>query len=121
MPTTPDQPAVDFSIVFDTSVLSNFAVCSQIALLERLYSDQACTTLMVVEEIRRGLDAGYQYLKSVEGILGLSRPAGWMSVIALESLEEQKLYLEFSALIAPGEASCLALAIQRGWTMATDD
>ena len=81
MPTTPESPASGFSIVFDTSVLSNFAICGQVELLERLYRDQACTTLMVAEEIGHGLEAGYRYLKSIEGILGVSRPAGWMTVV----------------------------------------
>jgi predicted nucleic acid-binding protein len=121
MPETPERPEARPSIILDTTVLSNFAAVGQIPLLERLYRDQACTTLMVAEEMRAGLDAGYWYLQSVAEALSPLWSTGWLPVLALESVEEQTLYVEFATFLGPGEASCLAVAITRGLTLASDD
>ena len=48
--------------IFDTTVLSNLALIGQVALLGKLYRGRAFTTLMVADEIRRGIEAGYQHL-----------------------------------------------------------
>ena len=121
MPETPEASEARLSFVFDATVLSNFAAVGRIPLLEQLYRDQACTTLMVVEEIQTGLRAGYEHLQSVEEVLTPPHPTGWLRVLALESAEEQALYIELSSSLGPGEASCLAVAIVRGLTLATDD
>ncbi|MFQ5595324.1 MAG: hypothetical protein ACE5HA_14350 [Anaerolineae bacterium] len=121
MPETPETPKARPSIVFDNTVLSNFAAVDQIPRLEKLYQDQACTTLMVVQEVQNGLHAGYQHLQSVEEVLNPPHPTGWLHVLALESAEEQDLYIELSSSLGPGEAACLAVAITHGLTLATDD
>ena len=108
-------------VVLDATVLSNFAMAGQIQLLRRLYRGRACTTIMVVTEIQRGIDAGYRKLESVEGILLSLQPTGWLPVLALESAEAQALYLQLSASLGSGEASCLAVAVTRGLVLATDD
>ena len=107
--------------IFDTTVLSNFAAIAQMALLEKLYRGLAWTTLMVSDEIRRGLDAGYQHLQAVEQQLTTTNPAGWLRVLTLEKPDEQRLYVDLGRSLDPGEASCLALAISRGLILATDD
>lgn len=107
--------------IFDATVLSNFAAIDQVVLLEKLYRDRAWTTLMVGDEIQRGLDAGYQYLQVVEQQLTTINPTGWLKVLTPEKPDERKLYMELSRSLGPGEASCLALAISRGLTLATDD
>jgi len=107
--------------IFNNTVLSNFAAIGELALLEKLYRGWAWTTLMVADEIRHGLDAGYQYLQAVEQQLTTINPAGWLKVLTLEKPDEQKLYMELGRSLGPGEASCLALAISRGLIFATDD
>lgn len=102
MPETPEHSEARPSIVFDTTVLSNFAVIDQIPLLEKLYRDRAYTTLMVVEEIESGLLAGYGHLRSVKEVLTPPQPAGWLRVLTLESVEEQILYIEFSSSLGTG-------------------
>lgn len=121
MPETPEASEARALLVLDTTVLSNFAVVGQIPLLERLYGNQACTTLMVVEEIQRGLNAGYEHLQSAVEALTPLWATGWLPVFALESAEEQALYVELSPALGAGEASCLAVAIRRGLTLASDD
>jgi predicted nucleic acid-binding protein len=121
MPTTPEPPPTDLRLILDTTVLSNFALVGQIALLQRLYTGQAGTTLAVADEIRRGLSSGYEYLRAAEEALLPLSSTGWLSVLTPVSPEEQRLFVELGASLAPGEASCLALAIARGLTLASDD
>lgn len=108
-------------LIFDTTVLSNFAAVGQVALLEELYIDQACTTLSVADEIRRGLDAGYAYLRTVETAFAGLNQSGWLPILSLTSAREQALYIELGQFLAPGEAACLALAIAQGLVLASDD
>ena len=121
MPETPEAPEARSSIIFDNTVLSNFAAVDRVSLLEQLYRGRAYTTLMVVDEIQSGLHAGYQHLQSAEEVLNPPHPAGWLYVLPLESAEEQALYIEMAVSLGAGEASCLALAIARGFVLATDD
>jgi predicted nucleic acid-binding protein len=76
---------------------------------------------MVVEEIQRGLQAGYAYLAAVRDCLVPMTTGGWLPVQALESREEQVLYADLSASLGAGEASCLAVSVARSLTLATDD
>ncbi|MBS1252394.1 MAG: hypothetical protein MAG451_01433 [Anaerolineales bacterium] len=121
MPKTPETPQAQLSIIFDNTVLSNFAAADKVPLLEQIYRDHACTTLMVVDEIQDGLDAGYQHLKTVAEVLNPPHSTGWLSVLPLESSQEQALYIELSSSLGAGEASCLAAAIAHGLALATDD
>ena len=70
MPTTPEHTASGATIIFDTTVLSNFARSGQFQWLERLYADRGSTTVMVIEEIYRGIEAGYSDRQSVAGQQG---------------------------------------------------
>lgn len=90
-------------------------------LLKLLYMGQACTALAVADEIRRGVYAGYTYLQTAEEALFPLSPTGWLPVLTLISPQEQTLFMELSTSLASGEASCLALAIARDLTLASDD
>lgn len=108
-------------MIFDNTVLSNFAITERLSLLHTLYSSRACTTLMVVEEIWRGLEAGYTDLQPLENILEPLSATGWMEVLDLDSDIEQSLYLKLLSTLDSGEAACLALAAERSMTLASDD
>ena len=97
MPETPERSETRPSVVLDTAVLSNFATVGQMSLMERLYRGRACTTLIVVGEIRHGLEIGYRQLQSVEDALTPLRTTGWLPVVALESAEEQARYIHLSS------------------------
>jgi predicted nucleic acid-binding protein len=77
--------------------------------------------LMVVEELHQGLYAGYHQLQSIEQVLTPLHSTGWLPVLSLELAEEKKLYPQLSPPLASGEASCLALAIARGFVLGSDD
>lgn len=108
-------------IIFDNIVLSNFALIEQLAILEKLYSRRACTSLSVVDEIRRGIVAGYAGLQSLEYILRPLSPTGWLKVLDFETSREQTLFIELTSTFGAGEAACLALAVERTLVFASDD
>jgi predicted nucleic acid-binding protein len=107
--------------IFDTTVLSNFAVAGRSELLERRYRGVAFTTAEVGDELRRGVKAGYAYLASVLKQVESFNPDGWLRLLVPETAAEQRLRSEFDHFLDAGEASCLALVSSRGLTFATDD
>ena len=118
MPATPEPEP---SLVFDATVLSNFALIDHVPLLGLRYRERACTTLMVVEEMQRGLETGYLHLHAIEAALAYPWASGWLSVVPLEPVHEQPLYVDLSSSLGAGEASCLAVAVSRRLILATDD
>jgi predicted nucleic acid-binding protein len=107
--------------IFDTTVLSNLAAVGRLDLLEKRYRKMALTTLEVSDELRRGLQAGYEYLENVLRQIQAISPGGWLRIVAPTSEAEHQLRGELDLLLDPGEASCLALAISRGLVLVTDD
>ncbi len=116
MPATPE--CTESGTVFDTTVLSNFACIGQLDRLKQPYAGRAWTTLMVVEEIQRGVEAGYSGLEVIRRSLA---PAGWLAVTAPQTPEEQSLYVDLLPTLGSGEASCLAMGRLRHLVVATDD
>jgi predicted nucleic acid-binding protein len=121
MAAMPDSSDHAFALIFDNTVLSNFASTERLFLLEQLYAGKPHTTLMVVEEVKRGIRDGYRYLHSLEEILKPLSPRGWLPILSIDSPEEQAMYVELSSSLGLGEASCLSVAISRGFVLATDD
>jgi predicted nucleic acid-binding protein len=76
---------------------------------------------MVVDEIQRGLEGGYDYLQPVIAALFPLKKDGWLHVLPLDSPQEQALYVELSASLGAGEASAITLAFIQKLTLATDD
>lgn len=107
--------------IFDTTALSNLAVVGRLDLLEKRYHMVGLTTIEVSDELRRGLQAGYEHLENVLQQIQSISPGGWLRIVAPESPAEHQLRGEFDLLLDPGEASCLALAISRGLILVTDD
>lgn len=107
--------------IFDTTVLSNLAVVGRLELLEKRYRQVALTTVEVSDELRRGLQAGYEYLENVLRQIQSINPDGWLRIVTPKSAAEHQLRGEFDLLLDPGEASCLALAISQGLILVTDD
>lgn len=104
-------------IIFDTNVLSNFALAGQLKLLRELYPDNACCTGFVVSEILRGLRQGHQGLESLSNAIA----TGWPRQEDLTTPAERRLFALISISLGDGESSCLALAAHRGYVFACDD
>ena len=107
--------------VFNTTALSNFGAVGRLDLLASRYGGNAHTTAEVVDELRRGVKAGYAHLGPLlKEIEDLGHNA-WIDVLMPESVEEHLLRADFDDRLDAGEASCLALAVRRGLTFVTDD
>lgn len=107
--------------IFDTTVLSNLGAVGRVDLLAERYHDTAFTTVEVIDELRKGIQAGYGYLdKILQQVDGVAQE-GWLRILMPESVAEHRLRAEFDLVLQSGEASCLALALSRGMVLVTDD
>jgi len=104
-------------IVFDTCVLSNFALAGALGIMERLYRDRAHITDFVAAEILRGIQAGYARL----GAIPKAVRSGWLKETGLGSGKEKGLFETLSVSLGLGEASSIAIAKRRGFRFASDD
>lgn len=107
--------------IFDTTALSNFDLVGKFKLLEKRYRSCGFTSIEVIDELRRGVRAGYTFLESVlSGIKALSTN-GWIQIIGHNTSDEYQLRYQFDQSLDSGEASCLSLAISRKLILVTDD
>lgn len=104
-------------IIFDSCVLSNFALADAMSILERLYARSAFLTDFVAAEIMRGIQKGHAGLKSIK--IGFRN--GWLRETVLTSNPEKILFEKLSMSLGLGEASSIAVAENRGLTFACDD
>lgn len=98
------------TLIADTTVLSNFALVQRPELLS-MAGSEVITAAQVMEEIRRGVERGILPLCDWQ----------WLPICTLDTSEEVQLFEHISRRLGQGEAACLALAIQRGYTFLTDD
>src|SRR4030095_4703028 len=98
------------TLIADTTVLSNFALVQRPELLS-MAGSEVITAVQVMEEIRRGVERG------------ILPPCDWqwLPICTLDTPEEVQLFEHISRRLGQGEAACLALAVQRGYTFLTDD
>jgi predicted nucleic acid-binding protein len=108
------------SIISNTTVLSNFAAIDALGRLQELYGEVYLPT-EVYNEIERGLEEGYSFYSGIEKILYPLSEGGWLRLTSLGDDEEIALFSSMPGRLHAGEASCLAIAQQRGWLLLTDD
>jgi len=96
-------------ILVDTTVLSNFAHIGRPDLL-RLALPNAATTPQVLVELERGRTSGH--LPDCDW--------NWLEIVALSPAEEAHLN-RIRRFLGSGEASCIAVALERGGILFTDD
>lgn len=102
-------------ILCDTVVLSNFSQGGLWPKFVEWYAGKMCVSIQVYDEICRGL-AKHPFLREVAEVIetgGLER-----MVLSDHEFPQYKRLLQF---LGTGEASSIALAHSRRWTMATDD
>jgi len=98
-------------ILLNTTILSNFALVSKLALLRDVLGDLSpATTSQVMAEFKQGIK------KSFFPEADMS----WIKVVKL-SRQEAQLLKRYNEFLGKGEASCLAVAKERGVPLATDD
>jgi predicted nucleic acid-binding protein len=104
-------------IVFDTCVISNFALAGALGILEGLYGSRAYITDFVAAEILRGIQSGHARLEAIPKAVR----AGWLKETGLRSGKERELFKTLSVSLGLGEASSIAVAKSRGFRFASDD
>lgn len=98
-------------ILLDNTVLSNFALVGELRLLEEYCDDRGATTSYVFLEFERGLKEG----------LFVNSDLKWLRRLDFEGEKERQLFENLSKKLGIGEASCLAVAIQKGYGFLSDD
>jgi predicted nucleic acid-binding protein len=96
-------------ILLDTTVLSNFARIERPDLL-RLALPDAATTPQVITELERGVAAGYL----------MTHAWDWLELVRLTSSEKANL-ARIRLVLDDGEASCIAVALERKASLFSDD
>ncbi len=97
-------------VVVDNTVLSNFGLVGALDILRTGCRGEAFTTRFVIDEFRAGQQIGKLPAANME----------WLRLIELTD-EEQRLFHRLRNRLGAGEASCLAVAIQRHLPLLTDD
>lgn len=105
-------------VICNTTLLSNLALVNRVDLLPRALARPLFTTPQVIDEISAGVQAGYAHLTALEALL-LS-DASLVKIISLAN-NELATFRDMRLRLHAGEASCLAIAWQRNYTLGTDD
>jgi predicted nucleic acid-binding protein len=103
-------------LISNNTVLSNFAVVDRFDLLKDAYK-KIFISLEVYEEIKGGIRHKHLFQKRTKQIADSGE---WLLVTGLERNEED-LYEKLIEQLHPGEASCLAIAINRKWSFMTKE
>jgi len=98
------------TVLIDNTVLSNFAIIQHPELISRSFADQVVTTEQVFQELQVGIKIGRLPVCNWE----------WVKRITLTSAEDCQ-FRQLAAHLGKGEASCLTVAAQRRYRLATDD
>ncbi len=106
--------------ISNTTVISNFAAIGELDALCKVYGQLFLST-HVYEEIRAGLEGAYRFLEAVDQVLDPPNTGGWLRLTGLEGQNELRYFRECPLSLHAGEASCIAIARQRGWMLLTDD
>ena len=103
----------------NTTVLSNFASIGQLGILQKLFSTLYIPS-NVYQEIQMGLEEGYSFYEGIDEEVYPIVSGGWIHMITMRD-EELKIFSEFLKSLHHGEASCLAISLNRKWLLLTDD
>jgi len=128
---TSRTPEPEYSqIVFDNTVLSNFALTQSFDVLQKLYEGRAFICQAVLLEIQAGIESGWKYpqLRSRTRLQAVNQAIerGWLqfpnnNVDPSDEVLELRLAWEYGQGFGEGEAEAMAIARTRGWILATDD
>lgn len=117
---TPDLESLP--IIFDNTVLSNFALVQAFGLLPLLYKGRAFIGQAVLQEIQAGIESGWQYphLRSRNRLQTINHglQKGWIQLPNSEGdpendILELKRAVEYGQQLGAGEAEAMAIARTR--------
>jgi predicted nucleic acid-binding protein len=104
--------ASDRVVLTDANVLINFLHLGRLDLLGNLPDYEFLVPDHVVEEISDSVQRG----RLDEGVR-----AGFLSMLSITDLEEIESYARFHRTLGQGESACLAIALRRGHSVASDE
>ncbi len=117
-------------IIFDNTVLSNFALAQVFYILQRLYTGRAFVGKAVQREIEAGINsastsANLQNRTKLRQI-NQALDEGWLqtpsdAVNPNDDAVELRLTIEYSQRFGAGESEAMAIARNRNWVFASDD
>lgn len=96
--------------LLDNTVLSNFTIIERADLIQLALGTDAATTQAVWDELQAGINLGRLP----------TQDWSWLPILAVTETE-QPLYHLLTQWLNAGEASCLAIAANRGYQVFTDD
>lgn len=96
--------------LLDNTVLSNFTVIERADLIQLALGADAATTQTVWDELQTGINLGRLP----------TQDWSWLPILTILEVE-QPLYHLLNRRLNAGEASCLAIAANRGYRVLTDD
>lgn len=117
-------------IIFDNTVLSNFALTQVFYVLQKLYTGRAFVGKAVQREIQAGIDSASTSanLKNRTKLEEINKALenGWLQTPSDEvnpndDAVELRLNLEYSQRFGAGESEAMASARNRNWVFASDD
>jgi predicted nucleic acid-binding protein len=108
------------NVIANTTIISNLASVGRLDLLHDLLGTVYIST-DVYGEIQDGLAESCDFYTGIESIVHPLSPSGWLRLTAPSGNDELRLLGQLPSALHRGEASCLAIAIQRGWAFLTDD
>ena len=104
------------SVIVNNTALSNLAFVDSLELLKGVF-ERVYLTPEVYGEVENGILLGRRYLKNIKLTLDAQ---DWLLITGLER-RELELYSQLKEKVDIGEASCLAIAMNRKWLFVTDD
>ncbi|MCI5132849.1 MAG: DUF3368 domain-containing protein [Candidatus Electrothrix sp. EH2] len=97
-------------ILLDNTVLSNFASIRHPEYINRAFRKEIESTEAVFDKLNAGVQLGRVPMCDWERLKKISMTSS-----------EQSQFRQLNRKLGRGEASCLAVAVQRKWKVATDD
>jgi len=101
---------------FDSVTLSNFALAGGLPVLAKRYRGRGFVVTQVVDELTRGVTAGYVSLGDALNLVD----TGILHEMSLDQTE-RGVFQQLTACRGSGEAATIAAAKQRQGTVVTDD
>jgi len=105
-------PSRSTEVCVDTCVFVNFAIVGRVELMVQLYDLE----FYVPDEV-----AGEVTLEAQRRKLNEMFSSGGLKKISLADITELDRFAHYSQRFGKGESACLAIAVCRGWIIATDE
>jgi hypothetical protein len=103
-------------VIANNTVLSNFAFIDKLDILKSIFG-KVFITPEIQCEVENGITEGYAFQLRTKLIIDTNN---WLLVTRLEQ-NEQKIFHNLKQKLDAGEASCIAIALERKWAFLTDD